>query len=465
MWLAALDMFDGNFFTPAFYGQSYNTHLESLLAVPFLFLGVPVYYSVPIATFLIFILPLLGFIWILFHREYEKSAIILLIFLLFLPIEWNFFVGLSRGFITGVAMVFLAAFLFLFRPNHWTAFMASFSIVLGFFFNPNMFLMVIIYVAYLIHGRNLKKFKFFIVPVIFGGLVALLYPSINFLFHKNNPEFVAHFFPQTALNIFNSAIFLENLNSFFKLYTPILYEVKFLFLPFFFLVGWFLYKGKKNIGFLLFTFLLLLMILLSYHNKIVDGSGSLYFANGRMFLALSFILPLIFSLGFQNQNIFKNNKIMNIIIALCIFHSVAKIGMINGRGGRAFKTNSGVVDVIKTKELQSLCNDISKMMKVENTKDLVVISKNDLINYGCPCFDRDLQTIHPRFERRQWVRNYYQKNVVNQFLVFSAYPLFDETKKLIKQDHIGFWYFINNENKTLTSFYKEHFLLFYLPNN
>ena len=50
MWSGLLDYSSNTWHEPRFYGQNYNSMLESLLAVPLYKLGVPAYIALPIIT-------------------------------------------------------------------------------------------------------------------------------------------------------------------------------------------------------------------------------------------------------------------------------------------------------------------------------------------------------------------------------------------------------------------------------
>ena len=59
MWQAAMDMANLEFHHPFWYGQTYSSNLESLLAAPLLWLQVPVYIALPLVTWILSLLPLL----------------------------------------------------------------------------------------------------------------------------------------------------------------------------------------------------------------------------------------------------------------------------------------------------------------------------------------------------------------------------------------------------------------------
>src|SRR5689334_11608051 len=78
LWQGTKDYSEGKFYEPRFYGQDYNTFLESLVAAPFYKLGMPVYYALPLATHLLFLCPLLFTLFYLYRHGKKLNAIIVL---------------------------------------------------------------------------------------------------------------------------------------------------------------------------------------------------------------------------------------------------------------------------------------------------------------------------------------------------------------------------------------------------
>lgn len=73
MWSGAKHLSQGLFYVPRYYGQDYNTMMEGLFAAPLIKLGVSVYYSVPIATHLIFLTPFLFTAVYLFKKQKKNK--------------------------------------------------------------------------------------------------------------------------------------------------------------------------------------------------------------------------------------------------------------------------------------------------------------------------------------------------------------------------------------------------------
>ena len=102
MWLGAKHYSQGLFYEPRFYGQDYNTMMEALFAVPFIKMGMPVYYAVPLATHLIALVPFLFTAIYLFLKQKKEAAVFVLAVLLCMPTGYDIMNAIPRGFVTGI---------------------------------------------------------------------------------------------------------------------------------------------------------------------------------------------------------------------------------------------------------------------------------------------------------------------------------------------------------------------------
>ena len=102
MWAGAKDFSEGMFRVPLFYGQDYNTMLEALVATPLVWLSVPIYYAVPVATHILFLFPFLFSAFYLFKKHYKTQAIFTLAILLCMPVGYDIMTAIPRGFVTGL---------------------------------------------------------------------------------------------------------------------------------------------------------------------------------------------------------------------------------------------------------------------------------------------------------------------------------------------------------------------------
>src|SRR5688572_11503437 len=96
MWLGARDYANGIFMEPRYYAQDYNTFMEAFVAAPLLWLELPVYQAVPIATEIISLFPFLFMAFYLFHKELKIQAVLVLAVIICLPVSYDMLSSLPR---------------------------------------------------------------------------------------------------------------------------------------------------------------------------------------------------------------------------------------------------------------------------------------------------------------------------------------------------------------------------------
>jgi hypothetical protein len=190
MWMGASDYARGLFYEPRFYAQDYNTFMEALFAVPFIWMNVPVYYAVPLATHIIFSTPFLFTAFYLFFNRRKIQALMVLAIVLCLPAEYDLMNSLPRGFVTG--LFFTSFFVVnMLNPNNLKFFI--FNVIfcmIGYFVNPNSVIVSVpfLFYVYLHHFKN-KRFYLINLPLAF--LLIPLYLFFNH-FYVVHPDYIKH---------------------------------------------------------------------------------------------------------------------------------------------------------------------------------------------------------------------------------------------------------------------------------
>ena len=118
MWQMADDFAHFRFHTPFFYGQLSSSGLEAWLAAPFIWLGIPVYRSVPLVTALMSTLPWIWMSHLARKRSGNLAGSAILCLSLAFPISWLQTTYISRGFMQSVFLTSLAT-RFIHRSRLW----------------------------------------------------------------------------------------------------------------------------------------------------------------------------------------------------------------------------------------------------------------------------------------------------------------------------------------------------------
>lgn len=419
MWQGAKDYAKGIFMEPRYYGQSYNTYMEGLFAVPLLWLKVPVYYAVPLATHFISLFPPLFTGLYLYRHDKKPHALLVLAILLCLPSGYDFQNILPRGFVTGLFFCFYLVASVLYPNNLRALTMNSMLAVAGFFVNPNSLVVSLPVIIYAILHQPLTKKLF-----IYGGFVllwaAILYMLFNGLY-LIHPEYVIHPFD----NSFSGTAFFESISnldkrfahiSFFfngKSFTVLLYILA-LGLTFFF-------KNKKAFGAFVGFIVLLMVSFLSF--KTMEGSDWIFVSYSRMYLGIPVFLYL-FSI------LLPMPRTLGILLcgpALC-FSLVKLVNLDKSLEGQF--ANRGGVKLVSLQETKSMAQFYQTRCRENGAGFILVSSKfwlNTLVNAAGPSLYEDYpETMETWFEKRYWVREKNKNRILKKFILLASTYDFDK---------------------------------------
>ena len=395
MWEAAMDMSKGHFYTPHFYGQQYNSMAEAFLASPFIFLGLKVYYAVPLATWLMAISPWLILLFYCNKKGLFSSGILILIFLFLLSPQYSILTHMSRGFIQGIFFTFLGLAIWWFgskKPIHFF-FLLLFAL-LGALQVPNNILLFPAIVILFWDKRWLTK-KY----LVFGGLAIFLIASIYMgiqQFYISHPENLIHGKPQVHASLDQ---FMKNIKS-----------VHLLFIH--------LFRGEENAPFTLLVlaltigmiskkywqmgcFLVLVLVSISV-NKVADITESVFFSGGRFYMAVPLGLALFL-------------LVRRVDIKPTVILALAFVGV-----GLGFIQTSELDHDIQTKpwrgkeapvlsftldEINCACDSIQTIAK---QSDALIVYDHyfvEAVSLGCPILKKDFpMSSRYRYERRPWIK-------------------------------------------------------------
>lgn len=415
MWNGALEYSKGNFFEPYFFGQTYNTMLESLLAIPLIKMGFSYAFSL---SFIMSLLTLLPFILASSHffskKNFNVSLVILCIPLL-LPPEFGMLTAISRGAICGIFLAFFGIYFHL-KEAKGKFFFFSFFSFLALVANPNSILLILPFgVIYLY--RYYKSLPFYIYSLL-GAVIPLTLGWLAGYFYKVHPEYVVH--RSWSLNFELSRIVPAKWYLLFGDITPIFWYTGLALFPILLLLV-FIGKKQKNNPFVLAVSSLILLIFVAITcNKVLDGIDSVFYSSGRMFLAIPLVLALFLS----------ELRIGRILTIFLVFAATTSFTI------KLFYTKKAVqkevrsdidhnVYVIKIDELKAKCELLNRRAKEINAELIVIyqsIPEKHLLNYACPCLLEDLPPIiEPELDRRTWKLKAIDNKVFKNILIVGIY--------------------------------------------
>lgn len=422
MWLGTRDYSEGNFYEPRFYGQSYNSMLESLLAVPLYKLGVPLHKALPIITTFLTLVPYFILAGITFKKKSQTTAIVLLTIPFFLSPNYDLITCLSRGFVTGIA-VSSVALVALYRTEGKLIFLISgLFMVIGYSVNPNSILLSLpcLLFIFLNNLKNKNFYRYQSIGIVIGVIIHLWISS----FYTTHPKNVVH-----GMEMEYSWTYLKegisHLDRYFNDLTPFLWNngwlviaIPLIFTAFFYL--------KKQFKFALVALSMPFLFLLIFGvSKVHDGVDSIFFSYSRMFLAV----PILFVLLVSFITI-RSKAIVTFVLCLMVVFFWKKVEIVD-QMEKNITEQGYVVSALKTNYLYNECAEI-KQISLLHKIDLIIINDHnlyDFYNYGCPaCMDFFPKTIRPLNERRTW------RLVEDQNHVYKNILLIDLQKKHSKSD-------------------------------
>lgn len=457
-WQSTMDYSNGIFHEPFFYGQNYNYAFESIISVPLVAIGVPVYIALPIMSSFVGIFPFFLFSIILFRKDYALNSYMFLLIPLTLPIEYDIITSITRGFTIGL---FFCSFLIfpLLNPSKKKSFIIlGLSVSTGYIMNPNSLIFSFPICLYLLF-INYKKPLFYSLSIV-SAIPALIIQYFSRQFYVHNPEYNVHSMWQLDFSFERMVDGFCHLDKFFRYLTPVLWLGNWVVVFVIIILGIISMKTnwKKGLSILLCS--LFIFILLGV-NKINDDIGVIFLSSTRMFLAIPLLLGLAI---FWTKKEFVNKKnwqliILTIAISVFLVKISSYSSVINAH---TQKENYGPVAIKKLSDLEKECSEIQQITSQYNI-DLIVFIPNweynvpsmEFYNYGCSILEENLSSsVMNIYERRTWVFQQEKNSVRKNILLFNQnLDKVEEYRKVVDCEIVSKTpniLLIRNNNRNLT---------------
>ena len=397
MWYSAVEMMHGRFHEPCFYGQNYNSMMEGLFAIPFLYLHLPFHIAFPILTSALAIFPYILFSFICLRQEKYFSACLILVVPILLPFQYDMLTSMPRGFVTGIFLGSIACIAMFFPTNKACWFFYGFFSGFSVWANPNTALLVLP-VALFLFLTNLRKISFyaFIVAGFIPPLIWILYTNH---FYATHPDY--NFYKPVVIS-FSFPLLSESFNYldlFFNYVSPIFWKSGWAVLIIIAVMIFVLLKQKKIIaGISLLSGLLI--ILLSFGlNKVHNGNNNVFFSYSRMYLAV----PVLIALFSSQIRITLSRAWLLALLSLGFIVFFLKNYRLDAAIQKALNEFNDVVFIRENTLIEKSCHDL-KDLALKNHVSLI-ISLNTLYDqmFACTCLEDSFpQTLLTHHERRTW---------------------------------------------------------------
>lgn len=410
MWAGAKDFSEGEFHVPLFYGQDYNTMLEALVAAPLVWLAVPIYYAVPIATHALFLFPFLFTAIYLFKKQHKAQAILVLTILLCLPVGYDIITAIPRGFVTGLFFCSFFIITILNPTNYkWIA-INTFLSGLAYIANPNSVLVSAPLLCFVFLSNY--KLKTYYYATMLGALPALLILLIIKSFYANYKNPLVY----NLSNTFGFSYFKDALLNLDKRFMHVSFFNEgwsFLLLLILLALGLCIYLKNKK-AFVAFIIFITIIVLSLFTSKATDGAEWAFYSYSRLYLGMPFFIALFSSLLNIRKSIFP------LVITVLAFFIIKISGFKEAVNYHSDEKKWSHLNLISLADLKNHLNTYLKFSNENNAPFFVVgaVWRDDFTNYAgpvvCPNFP---QTFKPSYERQSWLITENKHKVVPRFLI------------------------------------------------
>jgi hypothetical protein len=416
LWLGASDYSKGIFYEPRFYGQAYNTFLESLLAVPMIWMNVPVYVALPVITHLVFLFPPLFTALYLRKQQLHTHALIVLATVVCMPAGYHILTGIPRGFVTGI--LFSSFFIIsLLEPKNmrWAAINTVLSVA-GYFANQNS-IIISAPVLFFVFLKNADQGRYYMVTALSLLTFVPLYLLFD-RFYVTHPGYIVHGID----NRLSLEHFLNNISnlpdafvhiSFFTETSPLILTLIMLaLLPL-------LWRSDKKAFYAYLVFFVIILVS-RFSEKSTDGSSWPFFSNSRLYLGVPVIIYLFMCFVPLQRAI-----IWHAVFFTGMMYSIYKFPRIDRDiEFHLQKSHWNRIPMASLGDVLTVTPFYREICKREHATDLLV--SNDFwlsnhIEYGGPALFKDFpDTYRTYFERRFHVRQQSAVKVPDRLLLISA---------------------------------------------
>lgn len=441
MWLAAQDFSKFIFYEPRFYGQSYNTMIEGLLAAPLLWAGIPVPTAVPIVTTILAIGSFLALSAIALRKRMYKVALLIIFFPIFLPLEYLIISFMPRGFIPGIFFASLSCFCLLSVKGKKGLFLWSTLAVFSVTVNANamIFVLPVSLYALLIHYREMSFYVVAVSGLIAGGI----YQMLSSIFYHINPVYIIHPSWPFAFSFDRLWDNLSQLDRYFKWITP-LFNVGgvFLLVCFFLLILILIRQKKMKSAVAIISGFVFIMLSLGIA-KVYDADDSVYFSYERFYLGVPHIIAfgLILICLEERKEYFpsKDRVIINpapnhlfavchnhadrvfwIVLVFILFIFIYRQLTLTGKIETVMANKGRVMDRARVSDIIDICEKIAEISARKKVELVAFPEQDSLLNFSMAAlYHCEIDTVSP-YDRRLW-RLVEESNITrDRFLIYDT---------------------------------------------
>jgi hypothetical protein len=415
MWAGVKDYSEGLFYEPRFYGQDYNTFMESLFAVPLYWLSVPVYYALPIATHFVALFPFLFTAFYLFYKGRKENALVVLAISLCMTTGYHVMTSLPRG-VSGVFFsgLFILSFL---NPTHLRFLtLNTFLSVLAYFVTPNSVLVSVPLLVFLFFYNYKNRAYYLATGLTFLTIIPLYFVFDKF--YKDHPDYVIY----GLNNHITFDYFFEALSHLDKHFAHVSFffeERSLILLVILLVLAIALFKTSKA-AFLAFLSFLSIVLFSFCTTKVQEGVIWPFYSFSRMYIGIP-VLIVLFSVLFP----FRSRFLLPLLVIVTLSFSLLRF--IHFKSSIRYHTDEkrwNGVHLVPLHTVLEACQLFGEACKTNKANYLLISNTfwlSTYINYGGQGILKDFPlSQETEAERRYWVREGNKNKVFKRFVFISV---------------------------------------------
>lgn len=428
-WNVAMDMAKGIFREPFLYGQNYNPPLESLLAVPLLWAQVPPWWAMPLVTSFLALAPFLAFAWWHRRRGRHLASLVYAAFPVLLPVEWGMITTLSRGFVTGIALLAMLPLLYGMQRVQLREWCMGALLMAAQVLNPNVLLIAAPIAIHAVWSapRPLATMG----RMALGALPVALLQLLAVRFYALQPGRIVHRLDDWRMTFHPGELIpeaMQQLDLHLAHTMPLWWKNGHVILWVLGLLALFHALRGRRVKALAIASVFPIVLLGFAFPKLHDGFASVFFPYSRMFLAL----PLLVVWSMEDLDLWTRAKTSTIAVLLLLLPGIAVWKAVHT--DRIVQREMAEQDDLPVREftIGSLRNDVAQIARVTrgDRYDLLVLLddehckyRSQLLAYGGPVLDATLPpTLYVGPDRRLWRRTEGIHSVTPGLLVLGGTP-------------------------------------------
>lgn len=426
MWNGAAAFAHFMFPEPCFWGQSYGSMFESLVAAPLLWARVPIHWAMPIAATFVGFVPYLFISLLLYRKDRQPYAFLVLFLFLLMGWKWDILTSIPRSFISGMPFATLGAVLLNDSRSNAGAFAGALLIFLGII--QTITALLVAGMGVLFYLWNIRKYRCRLPAIFLGGGIGILIFFFTKNFYVINTDFSLHPVPKVILSL---PVLYTNLKNLSKICSDFIFmEIGAIVIVLFLAIILTVVLTKRWITLVMLVADVLGMVVLFSLSKTLDyEENSVLYGQTRMFLCWSYSwLPIIYFDAEQYgcewiKKIHKGEvaAIAAMCLAVCILLGKGIDTDSNIKNPESSLNNPERCSLYKVSQIIQAVKDIDTYAEQQGAD--VIVTRNDCrgLSYAIDAIHFRKYTVYNiTYDRRTW--NYhYLRHIQPHRCVFVDY--------------------------------------------